>query len=91
MKLAMLWNVQNIVEILKRLERLGVMLQIVILRLGLNGSGDSDAVFDFLLHCWRTENYFEIFGGLTLFLDFDGSEVVDRNPVVVVLFIGSLM
>jgi hypothetical protein len=32
----------------------------------LNGSGDSDAVFDFLLHCWRIENDFDISGGHSL-------------------------
>ena len=39
-------------------------ISILILRLDLNGSGDSesDAVFDFLLHCWRIENDFDIFG-----------------------------
>ncbi len=30
-----------------------LFISIAILRLGLNGSGDSDAGFDFLLHCWR--------------------------------------
>jgi hypothetical protein len=30
-------------------------------------------------------------GAIHLFLDFDGSEVVDRNRVVVVLYIGFLM
>ena len=41
---------------------------------------------------YYTAGDFDISGGrFTLFLDNDGSEVVDRNRVVVVLYIGSLM
>ncbi len=66
-------------------------ISIVILRLGLDGSGDSDAVFSFLLQSGKLNRCRNLRGPFTLFFDFDGSEVVDYNPAVVVLFIGSLI
>ncbi len=58
-------------------------LSIAVVRLGLNGSVDSDAVFSFLLHCRTIEAMSNLRGVFTLSLDCDGSEVVNCNSVVV--------
>ncbi len=44
------------------------------LKLGLNGSLDSDAFFNFLLHCRKIETQSKSSGGVYLFLVCDGSE-----------------
>ena len=56
-------------------------ISIAVLRLGLNGSVDSDAVFNFLLHCRKIETMSNLRGPFTLFLDRDGSEEVDCSSV----------
>ncbi len=49
----------------------------------MNGSVDSDAIFNFLLHCRKIETSRNLRGPFTLCLDCDGSEVVDFQSVAV--------
>ncbi len=65
------------------------LISIAVLRLGLNGSVDSDAAFNFLLHCRKIETISQSSGPFTVSLDCYGSEVVNCNSVVVNLYIVS--
>ena len=49
----------------------------------MNGFVDSDAVFNFLLHCRKIDMVSNLRGAFTLCLDCDGSEVVDCISVAV--------
>jgi hypothetical protein len=51
----------------------------------LNVSGDSDAVFRSLFHFWKIETMSKSSEAVHFVLDFDGSEAVDFNPVVVTI------
>ncbi len=60
-----------------------------VLRLGLKGPADSDAVFNFLLHCRKIEMMSNLRGPFPLSLDCNGSEVINCNSVVVDRYIVS--
>ncbi len=55
----------------------------------MNGSVDSDAVFNFLLHCRKIETMPKSSEAVHLCLNCDGSEVVDCNSVAVDRYIVS--
>ncbi len=58
-------------------------MAIAVLRSGLNGSVDSDAVFNFLLHCRKIEMMSNLRGQFALSVDCIGSGVVNCDSAAV--------